>query len=92
MSKYLQPYDASLGEFLTNKYTMWLDLRTRDDDQLHGSGRCAENASEGITIQITKDADGTGAITGYLFIFIDGQLNIKNYRFNNAIYYYFTSD
>ena len=45
--------DVNLGEFLTSKYSLWLDLRTSDDDRLHGSGRRIENASEGITIQIT---------------------------------------
>ena len=27
--------DVSLGEFLTSKFALWLDLRTTDDDQLH---------------------------------------------------------
>ena len=52
--------DVSIREFLTNKFTLWLDLRTTDDDRLHGSGRHIENASEGVTIQITKQADVAG--------------------------------
>ena len=66
--KDLQLRDGSLGEFLTDKYAMWLDLRTTDDNSLHGSGRRVENASEGITYQIIKKADGSGAITAYLYI------------------------
>ena len=31
--------DVSMGEFLTTKYCLWLDLRTTDDDRLHGNGR-----------------------------------------------------
>ena len=42
--------DVSLGEFVTNKNALWLDLRTTDDDRLYGSGRRIENASEGVTI------------------------------------------
>ena len=42
--------DVSLVEFLTTKHCLWLDLRTTDDDQLHGSGRRVENASEDVTI------------------------------------------
>ena len=30
--------DVNLGEFLASKYSLWLDLRTSDDDRLHGSG------------------------------------------------------
>ena len=54
--------DVSLGEFLTSKSSLWLDLRTSDDDRLHGSGRRIENANEGIAIQITKKAEAAGAL------------------------------
>ena len=53
VAKDLALADVNLGEFLTSKYSLWLDLRTSDDDRLRGSGRRIENASEGITIQIT---------------------------------------
>lgn len=84
--KNLQLADVSLGEYLTTKYALWLDLRTTDDDQLHGSGRRVENASEGLTIQITKDADGAGAVTAYLYLVMDGQLNLGEGRFISAVY------
>ena len=48
--------DTTLEKYLTNNYALWLDLRSTDDNSLHGSGRRIENASEGITIQITKEA------------------------------------
>ena len=31
--------DVSLGEYLTTKFALWFDLRTTDNDQLHGNGR-----------------------------------------------------
>ena len=58
--------DVNLREFLTSKYLLWPDLRTSDDDRLHGSGRRIENASEGITIQITKKAEAAGTLNIYL--------------------------
>ena len=57
VAKDLTLADVNLGEFLTSKYSLWLDLRTSDDDSLHGSSRRIENASEGITIQSTKKAE-----------------------------------
>jgi len=77
---------VSLGEFLTTKYGLWLDLRTSDDDQLHGSGRRIENASEGLTIQITKKAEAAGALNIYLYVLMDAQLNIEDGRFVSALY------
>ena len=86
VAKDLALADVSLGEFLTSKFTLWLDLLTTDDDRLHGSGRRVENASEGVTIQITKQAEAAGALNIYLYVIIDAQLNIENGRFVSAIY------
>ena len=84
VAKDLAMADVNLGEFLTSKYSLWLDLRTSDDDSLHGSGRRIENASEDITIQITKKAEATGALNIYLFVVMDAQLNIEDGRFVSA--------
>ena len=83
VAKDLALADVNLGEFLTSKYSLWLDLRTSDDDSLHGSGRRIENASEGITIQNTK-AEATGVLNIYLFVVMDAQLNTEDGRFVSA--------
>ena len=75
-----------LGDYLTDKYALWLDLRSTDDNNLHGSGRRIENASEGITIQITKKAETAGTLNIYLYIIIDAQLHIENGQFVSALY------
>ena len=81
VAKDLALADISQGEFLTSKYSLWLDLRTTDDDRLHGSGRRIENAIESVTIQITKTAEATGALNIYLYVVMDAQLNIEDGRF-----------
>jgi hypothetical protein len=78
--------DVSLGEFLTTKYALWLDLRTTDDDQLHGSGRAVLNASQGLTIQIEKTAEEPGVLNIYMYIIMDAQLNIEDGRFIQVIF------
>ena len=74
-AKDLAMADVNLGKFLTSKYSLWLDLRTSDDDRIHGSGRRIENATEGIMIQITKKAEAAGALNIYLFVVMDAHLN-----------------
>ena len=54
IQKHLQFYDLSLGKYLVNKYALWLDFRMIDENELHGTGRCIENALEGIILQIEK--------------------------------------
>ena len=60
IQKHLQLYDLSLGEYLVNKYALWLDFRMIDENKLHGTGRRIENASEGITLQIEKKKNQLG--------------------------------
>ena len=86
MVKDLGLADVKVGEYLTKKYALWLDMRTSDDDSLHGSGRRIENASEGVMVQITKMVEVAGSLNMYLYVIMDAQLNIKNGRFISALY------
>ena len=62
VQKQLQLHDVSLGEYLTNKYALWPDFRTIDENFLHGTGRRIENALERITLQIEKKAESAGPL------------------------------
>ena len=82
----LQLYDVSLGEYLVNKYALWLDFRMIDENELHGTGRRIENASEGITLQIEKKAESAGALSAYIYLIMDAQLNIKDGAYVSVVY------
>ena len=43
--KHLPLQDLSNGEYLTDKYALWLDFRMIDENTLLGTGRRIENAS-----------------------------------------------
>ena len=86
VSKDLYLTDITQADYLTNKYALWLDLRTTDCNLLHGSGRRIENASEGITIQITKKAESDETLNIYLYIIQDAQINFEDGRFKEVIY------
>jgi hypothetical protein len=86
IAKDLELANVSIAEYLTTKYALWLDLRTSDDDRLHGSGRRVENASEGITLQITKRVEDTGVLNMYVYVVMDAQLNFESGRYVSAIY------
>ena len=66
---------------------LWLDFRTIDEKELHGTGRHIENASEGITLQIeTKAESPARALNAYIYLIMDGQLNIQSGTCVSAIY------
>ena len=86
IQKHLQLYDLSLGEYLVNRYALWLDFRTIDENELHRIGRRIENTSEGITLPIEKKAESVGALNAYIYLIMDAQLNIQNGAYVSAVY------
>ena len=74
------------GEYLVNRYALWLDFRTIDENELHGTGRHIENSSEGITLQIEKKEESAGALNAYIYLIMDAQLNIQNGTYVSAVY------
>ena len=86
IQKHLQLYHLSLEEYLVNKYASWLDFRMIDENELHGTGRRIGNASQGITLQIEKQAESAGALNAYIYLIMDAQLNIQNGTYVSAVY------
>ena len=82
----LQLHDLGIGEYLVNKYDLWLDFRMIDRNTLHGTGRRIENASEGITLQIEKKGESAGNLNAYIYLIMDAQLNIQNGAYVSALY------
>ena len=77
---------SCITSYYTDKYALWLDFRTIDDNTLHGSGRRLENTSEGVRLHIKKEAGSAGKLSCYLYIFQDAQINISDAQFLNVIY------
>ena len=86
VAKDLYLTDTLLAKYLTNRYALWLDLRSTDDNTLHGSGRRIENAIEGVTIQIEKEQGPDKILYVYLYIIQDAQINFEDGRFKEVAY------
>ena len=86
IQKHLQLYNLSLGEYLVNKYALWLDFGMIDENELHRKGRRTENASEGITLQIEKKEESAGALNACIYLIMDAQLNNQSGTYVSAVY------
>ena len=64
-----QFHNVNIASYYADKYDLWLDFRTIDDNKLHGSGRRLENTSERIRLQITKETGSAGKLSCYLYVF-----------------------
>ena len=80
VAKELELADIKLEDYATTKYALCLDMRTTDDDSLHGSGRKIEGASQSIQIQIEKKAETAGNLDAYVYYIHDAQLNFEKNR------------
>ena len=80
-------YDVSLGEYLVNKYALWLDFRIIDENELHGTSRQIGNTSGGITVQVKKKAEtSAGALKAYIYQVMDAWLKIQSGAYVSAVY------
>ena len=86
VAKELELADIELEDYATTKYALCLDMRTTDDDSLHGSGRKIEGASQSIQIQIEKKAETAGNLDAYVYYIHDAQLNFEKSRLVSTIY------
>ena len=86
VAKELELADIKLEDYATTKYALCLDMRTTDDDSLHGSGRKIEGASQSIQIQIEKKAETAGNLDAYVYYIHDAQLNFERSRLVSTIY------
>ena len=86
IQKDLQLHNVNIASYYTNKYALWLDFRTIDDNRLQGLGRRLENTSEGSRLQITKKAESAGELSCYLYVFQDAQINSSDAQFLNVVY------
>ena len=82
----IQKDNVNIASYYTDKYALWLDFRTIDNNRLHSLGRHLENTSEGIRLQITKESGSVGKLSCYLYIFQDTQINISDAQFLNVVY------
>ena len=58
-----------------------------DENELHGTGRRIENASEGIMVQVEKKVESPArGFNAYIYLIMDAQLNIENDAYVSAVY------
>ena len=75
----------------SDKYCLWLDLRTTEDNNIHGSGYRLVNTKDGIQMQLTLNNSSNDHIKGdtfnvYIFVVADAQLNIVNKQVQGILY------
>ena len=86
VQKHLQLHDLSIGEYVSDKYALWLDFRTIDENVLHRTDSAGGSMGGEITLQIEKKAEMAGELKAYVYLIMDAQLNFENGAFISAMH------
>ena len=77
MKEKYKPQHMTLEKFYTkNKFGLLIDLRSMASQEMHGSGTRLVNTTDGVQLEIERDAKGTGTVNCHVFVISDSQFNI----------------
>ena len=78
----MTPSDFYAGD----KFALFIDLRSVEDNALHGSGLRLVNTKEGVQLTLNRKTSGSGEAKCHIFILSDAQLNIVNRELESIMY------
>ena len=74
-----KPQFMTLQKFYTeNKFGLLIDLRSMASQEMYGSGTSLVNTTDGVQLEIERDAKGSGTVNCHVFMISDSQFNIMN--------------
>ena len=87
MKEKYKPQHMTLEKFYTkNKFGLLIDLRSMASQEMHGSGTRLVNTTDGVQLEIERDAKGTGTVNCHVFLFTDAPFNIQNKQSHSVVY------
>ena len=78
--------DITQKEFYTNKFALWIDLRTYYDNNMHRGGLVLNSTKDGVKLEIKRTIGGSGNITCYMFVVADAAMEVEQARLKSIIY------
>ena len=87
MKEKSKPQHMTLEKFYTgNKFGLLIDLRSMASQEMHGSGTRLVNTTDGVQLEIERDAKGTGPVNCHVFVISDSQFNIVDKQLDSVTY------
>ena len=87
MKEKYKPQHMTLKKFYTdNKFGLLIDLRSMASQEMHGSGTRLLNTTDGVQLEIERDAKGTETVNCHVFVISDSQFNIMNKHLHSVEY------
>ena len=82
-----KPQHMNMQKFYTdNKFGLLIDLRSLASQEMHGGGTRLVNTTDGVQLEIERDANGSGDVNCHIFIISDSQFNIMGKQLQSVQY------
>ena len=79
--------NMTLAKYLTsNKFGLWIELRSMADTTMHGNGQRLVNSQDGVQLEIDRKASGSGTTNCHIFTISDSQMNIMKQQLLDVQY------
>ena len=69
-----------------DRFSLFVDLRSMGENQLHGSGLRLVNTIGGVQLTINRTTSGSGNVKCHIFNLSDAQFNIVNKELESVTY------
>ena len=87
MKEKYKPQHMTLEKFYTkNKFGLLIDLRSMASQEMHGSGTRLVNSTDGVQLEIERDAKGAETLNCHVFVISDCQFNIVDSQLQSVQY------
>lgn len=70
--------NVSQKDFFSDKFALWIDLRSYPDNSIHGNGLHLSSTKDGVKIEMKRTSAGSINVTCYMFVIGDGLLEFEN--------------
>ena len=82
-----KPQNMNLQKFYAKeRFGLLIDLRSMKSQKMHGSGTRLVDSTDGIQLEIERDAKGSGTVNCHVHIISDSQFNIINSQLESVQY------
>ena len=72
--------------YTNNKFGLLIDLRSMEDNTMHGSGTRLVNTKDGVHLEIERKASGSGDVKCHVYTISDTQMNIMGRQLQSVQY------
>ena len=87
VNKYGLTDNLTQKAFYSDKFALWIDLRTYYDKSLHGGGLVLNSTKDGVKLEIRRTSgSGPNTVNCHMFVIADAAMSVENADLKSIVY------